>query len=199
MVDLLRRLRAPGIALIALALSASLALGAQAPAAWGQAAHRPAGSTVGLAGDEEAGDQDEAGTDEDAGGDEDADTDEDTGSDEDADQSDGTQAGAEDAPEDTGDSCTVDPTAATPEELDAMNHGAMVCWAAQQTTWPEWFSNHGAFVRCWAHQGKADAVSCTEDPTTLQGTDGGPTLDAPVTHGKGHALGKAKGKGKHQG
>jgi hypothetical protein len=56
-----------------------------------------------------------------------------------------------------------------------------VCWAAHQTTWPEWFSNHGAFVKCWAHQGKADAADCTVAPAE----------GAAATHGKS----KGKGKG----
>ena len=117
--------------------------------------------------------------------------------------------------EDSADNCTVDPTALTPEELAAMNHGSVVCWAAQQTEWPTWFSNHGAFVRCWAHQGKADAASCTEDPATVAATGGDTTGadatedsagdstgdQAPRTHGNasGHGHGKAKGKLKHQG
>ena len=101
-----------------------------------------------------------------------------------------------------GEHCATDPTLLTPEDLAAMNHGSIVCWAAQQTEWPEWFSNHGAFVRCWAHQGKADAGSCTEDPSASEGTVEEPTVDQlSATHGKGqgHGKGKAKGKFKHQG
>ena len=79
---------------------------------------------------------------------------------------------------------------------------SIVCWAAHQTEWPEWFSNHGAFVRCWAHQGKADAASCTEDPSASEGTVEEPTVDQlSATHGKGqgHGKGKAKGKFTHLG
>jgi hypothetical protein len=47
------------------------------------------------------------------------------------------------------DHCAVDPRTLTPEQLDELNHGAIVCWAAHQDT-PEGFKNHGAWVSSWA-------------------------------------------------
>ena len=79
-----------------------------------------------------------------------------------------------------GDNCATDPSALTAEELAAMKHGSIVCWAAHQATWPDWFSNHGAFVSCWAHTGKADALSCTVAPAAAP---------AAATHGNGKAKG----------
>ena len=202
MSTLLRHLRLVVLATTALALSAGLAFGATPPeGATGLAnAAAHAGKTVPVVTDAETtGDEDTSVGDEEGTETETDTTDEttDTSTDEVADS------------EDSSDACTVDPTALTPEELAAMNHGSVVCWAAQQTEWPTWFANHGAFVRCWAHQGKADAVSCTEDPTTVDAT-GDSTADstgdstggqAPVLHGKdqGHGHGKAYGKLKHQG
>ena len=184
-----RGLRGVLIALVALAFSASLVYGAAPQAASGlvnAAAH--AGKTVPvaggaedpLAGDDEAGEEDEL---EDAEGDEE--------------DVEGDVEGEED-----GANCTDDPTLLTPEQLDAAHHGSLVCWAAHQTEWPAWFANHGAWVRCWAHQGKADATSCTEDPNAVEPTTEEPTdestADAPTTElsGKGH--GKAKGKNKQK-
>ena len=82
----------------------------------------------------------------------------------------------------TNDNCSTDPTALTADELAAMRHGSIVCWAAHQTTWPAWFANHGAFVKCWAHQGKkANAPSCTVAPAA-----GAPAAsDTSTGHGKG--------------
>ena len=154
MTKLILRLRGILIALAALALSAGLAFGAQPDASlWGLAnASSHAGQTVPVqAGDEET-TGDEA-TDETTDGS----TDETTSS-------------------DSADNCTTDPTTLTPEQLAAANHGSVVCWAAQQTEWPEWFSNHGAFVACWAHSGKADATDCTVAPAAEA---------AAATHGKG--------------
>jgi len=84
---------------------------------------------------------------------------------------------------DAGTNCTTDPTTLTPEELAALKHGSIVCWAAHQTQWPEWFANHGAFVKCWAHQGKTDAPSCTTAPVAGAATTG---------HGNGKGYGKNK-------
>jgi len=57
------------------------------------------------------------------------------------------------------DNCTTDPTGLTPEQLGAMTHGSIVCWAAQQDT-PDGYANHGAWVSHWAHMGKgADAAA----------------------------------------
>jgi hypothetical protein len=196
MQSLFKHVRLLLIAATALALSAGLAFGATPPAAStglaNAAAH--AGKTVPT----EAGDETLVADDEDLAGDEEADEAEDVDESEVEEAEDVEVEGAEDA----GEHCATDPTLLTPEDLEAMNHGSIVCWAAQQTEWPEWFSNHGAFVRCWAHQGKADAGSCTEDPSASEGTVEEPTVDQlSATHGKGqgHAKGKAKGKFKHQG
>jgi hypothetical protein len=162
--NLSHRLRALAIAFVALALSSSLAFGAQ-PATTGLAnASSHAGKTVPVQV-----------------------SDEDTADDEDTDESTDEDAESEESSE-AGDNCTTDPSALTPEELDAMRHGSIVCWAAQQTEWPEWFANHGAFVKCWAHQGKADAISCTEDPAAEQ-------PDAGAPEGAGASAGHGKGKG----
>jgi hypothetical protein len=153
LIHRLHGLRGFVIAFVALALSAGLAFGAQPDAAgWGLAnAASHAGQTVPVqAGDETT----------------DESTDEDSQESEDS--------------SDTGDNCTTDPTTLTADELAAMKHGSIVCWAAQQTEWPEWFANHGAFVKCWAHQGKADATSCTTAP-------------AAGTTTTGHGNGKGKG------
>ncbi len=158
MQDLLRRSKGLPIALVVLALSASLTFGAQAPAV----GYALGGSYEDNSGNETVGDEDtdEAGT-----------TDEET---------------EEEDAEDGGDNCLTDPSALTPEELAAMSHGSIVCWAAHQTEWPEWFSNHGKFVSCWAHQGKPGAPSCTEAPVADA---------AAVTHGNGKSKGKGQGKG----
>lgn len=160
---LIHRLRGFLIAIAAIALSAGLAFGAQ-PTSTGLAnASLHAGKTVPV-----------QAQDEETAGDEDTDesTEEDTSSDE-------SSTG--------GDNCATDPTTLTPEDLALMRHGSIVCWAAHQTTWPEWFSNHGSFVKCWAHQGKADAISCTEDPTAQQPAAAGAS--------NGHGKGKDKSQG----
>jgi hypothetical protein len=155
--NLILRLRGPLIAFVGLALSAGLAFGAQ-PTTTGLAnASAHAGKTVPVnAADETTGEENADET-----------TDETTESDS----------------SDSADNCTTDPSALTAEQLAAMRHGSIVCWAAHQTTWPEWFSNHGAFVRCWAHQGKGDAPSCTTAPPA-------PPADASTGHGHGNGKGK---------
>ena len=167
MIQLIHRCRGVAIAFAALAVSASLAFGAQ-PTSTGLAnAALHAGKTVPVqAQDEEtAGDEDTQET-----------TDEDAESDESA---------------DAGENCTTDPSALSPEDLAAMRHGSIVCWAAHQTTWPEWFSNKGAFVKCWAHQGKKpDAPSCTEAPAAA------PDSVAPTGHGASAGHGQGKGHNK---
>jgi hypothetical protein len=165
-IQLIHRLRGFLIALAAIALSAGLAFGAQ-PTSTGlanAAAHAGKTVPVRVADDQTAGDEstDET-TDESA--DESTESDDSTGA---------------------GENCATDPTTLTPEDLALMRHGSIVCWAAQQTTWPEWFSNHGSFVKCWAHQGKADAISCTEDPAA----------QAPSAEGASTGHGKSNGKGK---
>ena len=157
MSNLIHRFRGVLIAFVALALSAGLAFGAQ-PTSTGLAnASAHAGKVVPVTTVETTETTTET-------------TDETTESDSSS----------------TADNCSTDPTALTPEELAAMRHGSIVCWAAQQTTWPTWFSNHGAFVKCWAHQGKADAPSCTTDPT----------LGAPAASDTSTGHGKGKGKNK---
>ena len=147
MSKLILRFRGLLIALATLALSASLAFGAQPAGSWGLSnAASHAGKTVPV-----------QAADEETAGDENVDetTDEST----------------------SGDNCATDPSALTADELAAMKHGSIVCWAAHQTTWPDWFSNHGAFVKCWAHTGKADAPSCTVAPAAAPA--------AAATHGNG--------------
>lgn len=164
MHEILRRFKGLFIALVALALSASLTFGAQAPAA---------GFALGSAF--------QAGTTE-ANGDEDANEPEDTETDETTETTDETTTETSDS----ADNCLTDPTGLTAEELAAMSHGSIVCWAAHQTEWPAWFANHGKFVSCWAHQGKPGAASCTEAPAA----------DATsATHGNGKAKSQGKAKG----
>ena len=153
MTDILRRFKGVLIAVPALALSASLAFGAQAPA-----------SGYALGSSYEDGNQTPE-----ASGDEDTNETVDTPEVTDATTS------------DSADNCTTDPTGLTAEQLAAMSHGSIVCWAAHQTEWPAWFKNHGQFVSCWAHQGKAGAASCTVAPAANAAT-------------KSH--GKSEGKGK---
>lgn len=65
-----------------------------------------------------------------------------------------TDPATETAPEGATDSashCLTDPTTATPAELSVLNHGAIVCWAAHQVT-PDGYANHGAWVSEWAHK-----------------------------------------------
>lgn len=126
MKDVLLRLKGVAIALIVLALSASLTFGAQAPASGyalgGSYKDKPASN-------ETAGDED---------------TEEDESTEEDEDESAG----------DGGENCLTDPTGLTDEELAAMKHGSIVCWAAHQET-PDGYANHGAWVSQWAHMGKS--------------------------------------------
>ena len=152
MKSILTHLKGLLIAVVALAMSAGLAFGAQPPAAasWGLAnAAAHAGKTVPhQALGATSGEDDEAAGDEDAATDEE--TDEDTEVDETTDEE--TEAG--ETAEEASDNCLTDPTTLTEEELAAMNHGSIVCWAAHQKTWPEEFRNHGAWVSSWAHWGK---------------------------------------------
>jgi hypothetical protein len=53
------------------------------------------------------------------------------------------------APTGSNDHCAIDPTTLTPEQLAVMNHGSIVCWAAQQPT-PDGYANHGQWVSHWA-------------------------------------------------
>jgi len=194
---LIRRFQSLLVAIAALALSAGLVFASTPPAASTGLANAAthSGKTVPVAGGTVTLDEDE---DEDAGDDEDADEDVDEA--EDVDQAEDEDAESDEA----GDNCATDPTALTPEDLDAMRHGSIVCWAAHQVEWPEWFSNHGAFTRCWAHQGKADAASCTEDPTAEEAADEGAatenaTRDVQKASKGGHGKGHGKGHSKHLG
>jgi len=47
--------------------------------------------------------------------------------------------------------CVTDPTHLTTQQLSAMTHGSIVCWAAHQPT-PGTYANHGAWVSHWAKQ-----------------------------------------------
>ena len=204
MQSLIGRARHLVLALAVLALSAGLAFASTPPAAGPGLANAAshAGKTVPVAGgdetlgeDEEAGEDEETGEDEEAGDDDGEDVDEDEET-EDEDVDEGAEADEDGA---GGEHCATDPSALTEEELALLNHGSVACWAAHQAEWPEWFSNHGAFVRCWAHQGKADATSCTEDPNAETGTEVEPAAATTKSgHGKGHGKGKAKGKAKHR-
>lgn len=121
----IRHLRSLGIALVALAMSASLTFGAAAPQSSSGFA-----KALGHAGTN-AGSGDEVTT----GGDEGTETDETT----------------ETEPADTADSadnCTTDPTDPA-TDLTTLTHGQIVCWAAHQTT-PDGYANHGAWVSSWA-------------------------------------------------
>ena len=165
MTHRLLRIKGVFIALIALALSASLAFGAQPPAAASfglENAASHAGKTVPVAGTDPvtAGDEE---TDE-----EPVDEEEETLEDEES--------------EEAGDNCLTDPTGLTEEELAAMKHGSIVCWAAHQEL-PEGYANHGAWVSEWAHAGKvSDDADADEDEDAEAATTKG--------KGKGHAKGQ---------
>ena len=174
------RLRSVLIALIALALSASLVFGAQ-PTSSRSAGHH---GFVAQAGDEDgAGDED---SDEDSDADEDSDEEgaQDEDSDEDADSD---EEGLED--EGDGENCLVDPTTVTPEELATMNHGSIVCWAAHQETWPGEFKNHGAWVSSWAHASQDEAKAAARAARDAAKATAKATRDAAKAakgQGKGH-------------
>jgi hypothetical protein len=177
----LHHLRGLVIGVAALALSAGLAFGAEPPtsATFGLTnASEHAGKTVPV----QAGQQDET-TDEEVTEEE---TEEET---------------TEESSEEAGENCSTDPTALTEEQLADLKHGQIVCWAAHQTEWPEWFEKHGDFVKCWAHNGKADAPSCTEDPAaeepTVEEPDADADTDADATSA-GHGKGNGKGNGKNK-
>ena len=76
----------------------------------------------------------------------------------------------------TNENCATDPTGLTDEQLAALKHGSVVCWAAHQDT-PDGFANHGEWVSSWAtknhgHEESADAAA-------------GTVLSAAPAHGKG--------------
>jgi hypothetical protein len=200
------------IALTALALSAGLALGATPTASSTglavAAVHAGKSVPVVNGGQDVAGDGDEtSGEDEDVEETEDVEGDGDETAGEEVDAGETEDVEGSEESEEAGDNCTTDPTLLGEEELAELNHGSIVCWAAHQTVWAEWFSNHGAFVSCWAHHGKADAASCTEDPTLEEPTLDEPTVEEPAdaertdkaskghANGKAHATSKAHAKG----
>ena len=183
---LAHRLRGVVIAFAALALSAGLAFGAQPEASLPGLANASthAGKTVPVKagqveGTTEFGDEDE-----------DVDEDVDEEVDEDVDEEvEGESAG--------GENCATDPRTLTEEELAELKHGSIVCWAAHQDEWPAWFTKHGEHVKCWAHHGKADAPSCTEDPTAeVPEVDEDAAASSGRGQGKGQGLGKGKGHNK---
>jgi hypothetical protein len=174
----LQHFRGTLIALAALALSAGLAFGAQPEAGWGLTnASAHAGKTVPVRAGQQVTDEETVEDGEDV---EDEDTDEEV--EEDA-------AGG-------GENCSTDPTGLTPEELAELKHGSIVCWAAHQKEWPDWFAKHGKFVKCWAHQGKADAPSCTEDPNAEEPVADEDAAATSVGHGRGQGKGNGKGHNK---
>lgn len=181
--QLIHHLRGVFIAFAALALSTGMVLGAQPEASLTGLANASthAGKTVPV----------KAGQVEDTTEDEDTDEDVDEDIDEDVDE-DVEPAGDEDGA--GGDNCATDPTTLTEDELADLKHGSIVCWAAHQDEWPEWFTKHGEHVKCWAHHGKADAPDCTVDPDAEV-----PEVDqdaAATSSGNGNANGKGQGKGK---
>jgi hypothetical protein len=185
---MIRRLHGLLIAFAALALSAGLAFGAQPPEGWGlENASAHAGKTVPV----KAGQllEDDEDTDEETDEETEEDTEEDV--DEEVDEE-VEEEGAED-----GENCSTDPRELTEVQLAELKHGSIVCWAAHQTEWPEWFTKHGEHVKCWAHHGKADAPSCTEDPDAelSEGDEEAAATSAGKGHGKGQAKGQAKDKG----
>lgn len=178
MTHQLYRIKGIFIALIALALSASLAFGAQPPAAASfglENAASHAGKTVPV-----------DGTDPETTGDED--TDEEPAEEDE----DGEEALEDEESEEAGDNCLTDPTGLTEEELAAMNHGSIVCWAAHQET-PEGYDNHGAWVSEWARAGKGGGDTGDE-----AGDESGDSGDAAATNAKGKAN-ATKGKGNAKG
>ena len=142
MSNVLFRLKGVVIAIVALALSASLAFGASPPeaASFGlENAASHAGKTVPVSG----GEPEVTGEEEDGEEPAEEEGDEEEGEEEDVES------------EEAGDNCLTDPTVLTDEELAEMRHGSIVCWAAHQET-PEGYDNHGQWVSEWAKAGKGD-------------------------------------------
>lgn len=133
--SLLHRFRSPLIAIVAVVLSAGIAMAAQpaGPAASGLTnASSHAGKTVPVqTTDEQSGQQDES-----------------------SETNESTDTGSSDS----SNQCTVDLTQ-DPSVLAGLNHGSVVCTAAQQAT-PGGYDNHGAWVSHWAKLNKgADAAA----------------------------------------
>ncbi len=184
MRTVLFRLKGIAIAVVALALSASLAFGASPPeaASFGlENAASHAGKTVPV-----------------AGGDTETTGEEDEGEDpEDGEEPEEGEDGEEDEEsEEAGENCLTDPTTLTEEELAEMRHGSIVCWAAHQET-PDGYKNHGEWVSEWAHSGKgADADEDSDEDADEDGDDAEEADEAKA--GKGHGQGKGKGQGKNR-
>lgn len=134
--SLLLRFRGPVIAIVAVVFSAGVAMAAQPAgnaAAGLSTAATHAGKTVPVqARDEPSG-----------------------GPDESAEPSESTDANSSD----NADHCTVDLTQ-DPSVLAGLNHGSVVCTAAQQDT-PQGYDNHGAWVSHWAKMNKGANASAT--------------------------------------
>ncbi|MEO8470470.1 MAG: hypothetical protein ABI573_12500 [Chloroflexota bacterium] len=126
--SVLRHLRPIMISLVALTLTAGIALAAK-PSDAG-AGHGPKAAEV----------TENVDTDTDQG----TETDTDTETDPTTETPTGAATGA-------AKNCLTDPTTATPEALAALTHGAIVCWAAHQVT-PDGYANHGAWVSEWARK-----------------------------------------------
>jgi hypothetical protein len=80
----------------------------------------------------------------------------------------------------TSDHCATDPTTLDEAGLAALNHGAIVCWAAHQATPPD-AKNHGEFVSTWAKDNHGHETSQA----------------ARDAHGKPEGAGKPAGAGNH--
>jgi hypothetical protein len=145
----IRHLTSLLIAVVALAMSASLTLGAAAPQS--SFAHlravSQAGTTAGAGDEVTAGEDEETETDEE--------TDEESGEPEDLEEE-----------GDGGDNCTTDPTDPA-TDLTTLTHGQIVCWAAQQET-PEGYANHGAWVSEWA-KGEHGNAGASQSRGTAKG------------------------------
>ena len=61
------------------------------------------------------------------------------------------------------DNCATDPTTLTADQLAAMTHGSIVCWAAHQPT-PDGYANHGAWVSHWAKQNAGKGAGHSNKP-----------------------------------
>ncbi|MEW5991956.1 MAG: hypothetical protein AB1736_11515 [Chloroflexota bacterium] len=82
--------------------------------------------------------------------------------------------------EETGENCATDPTGLSPEDLEQVRHGSVVCWAAHQET-PEGYANHGAWVSEWAKKNRGHDFGAEEEDAS--------TESAAITRGNGKAKG----------
>lgn len=164
MISILKRLRPLLIGLVALLFTAGIAFAGKpsVPANGLTVASEASGKVVPVQADE---------------GDEDGQ--ENVESDEDAEAPEAPEVETEAA----GDNCATDPTALSEEDLAALRHGSVVCWAAHQET-PEGYANHGAWVSEWAKKNHGHQDLTTDET--------GSVLPAAATsHGNG------KGKSNH--